>query len=248
MGACVIPIVFFQDYLTISFYAEHKEMISDIRETKQEIQAERARVNRFNGRLKAQQGSLDQLGLTETEAVDYLLMVSREEEERRMVADLLLSSTSPTASDATPTNSTSHFHASTQVDALDGIFVLDGVDAPPTSDINEVRLNGTPWSAQSDSSNSPSAASSLDDPSEFPNITSSSVHTQPICLAGSWSRGSPISSWDSPKAPTVASSVSGNSLRSRLSDISQSRHDEEDEELKYVLELSLAEARSRDEA
>ena len=55
-----------------------------------ELEYERAHTQRIHGREREQRSTLDALGLSELEAVEYVLMLSREEEEarrQRMVVD-----------------------------------------------------------------------------------------------------------------------------------------------------------------
>lgn len=252
--ALALPLSFFH-LLTSPSYIEQMELLSDIKETKQDIEAERARVNRANGRIRAEQTSLDDLGLTEAEAIDYLLMLSREEEEerRRLVSDVALSSSLSSSSSASAPLSTLSCS-----DNLDALFVMDGehLTSPnATADSGRRSCNAT-WSALSDdtSSDSGSPASSLDDSSEFPSIGSASSNacvrrqTEPVRLAGSWSQGSLVRSrqQQSPNESPAPPSSMRSSIQSQLLTTRQTR-DEEDEEMRFILELSLAEARSRGE-
>ena len=58
-------------------------MYKDIAESYRELEYERAHSQRVYGREREQRSTLDMLGLSELEAVEYVLMLSREEEEAR---------------------------------------------------------------------------------------------------------------------------------------------------------------------
>ncbi|KAH9936907.1 hypothetical protein B0H21DRAFT_758368 [Amylocystis lapponica] len=59
------------------------EMYRDVMESRRELEEEKAYSSRIIGREKEQRSTLENLGLNEVEAVEYVLMVSRDEEERR---------------------------------------------------------------------------------------------------------------------------------------------------------------------
>ncbi|KAH7882706.1 WD40-repeat-containing domain protein [Phlebopus sp. FC_14] len=59
------------------------EMYKDIAESRRQLEYETARTQRVLGREREQRSTLESLGLSEQEAVEYILMLSREEEERR---------------------------------------------------------------------------------------------------------------------------------------------------------------------
>lgn len=59
------------------------ELYRDINESRQELNDEQTHVRRAFGREKEQRSTLDNLGLDEVEAVEYVLMLSRDEEEAR---------------------------------------------------------------------------------------------------------------------------------------------------------------------
>ena len=62
---------------------EQIEMYRDIAESKRELAEEQTYTRRAFGREKEQLSSLAHLGLSEVEAVEYVLMLSRDEEEAR---------------------------------------------------------------------------------------------------------------------------------------------------------------------
>ncbi|KIJ13712.1 hypothetical protein PAXINDRAFT_181240 [Paxillus involutus ATCC 200175] len=61
------------------------EMHKDIAESFGELEYERAHVQRIYGREREHRSTLDSLGLSELEAVEYVLMLSRQEEEERQL-------------------------------------------------------------------------------------------------------------------------------------------------------------------
>jgi hypothetical protein len=110
--------------------AEQYEMHKDIAESFGELEYERAHVQRIYGREREHRSTLDSLGLSELEAVEYVLMLSRQEEEERQLRmareegvfegdfdDLRGTSTSsqsqlsiPLSSHASSSSSTCHSH------------------------------------------------------------------------------------------------------------------------------------------
>ncbi|KAI0075218.1 hypothetical protein K474DRAFT_1685411 [Panus rudis PR-1116 ss-1] len=62
------------------------EMYRDIAESRKELEDEQAYTRQAFGREREQHSTLEHLGLSEVEAVEYVLMLSREEEERRRQA------------------------------------------------------------------------------------------------------------------------------------------------------------------
>ncbi|KAF8834663.1 hypothetical protein BDN67DRAFT_914521 [Paxillus ammoniavirescens] len=61
------------------------EMHKDIAESFGELEYERAHVQRIYGREREHRSTLDSLGLSELEAVEYVLILSRQEEEERQL-------------------------------------------------------------------------------------------------------------------------------------------------------------------
>lgn len=66
---------------------EQLEMQQAILESKKLLKEESEHVQRVYGRERGQRAKLDKLGLDETEAVEYLMMLSRDEAAERGVAD-----------------------------------------------------------------------------------------------------------------------------------------------------------------
>lgn len=63
-------------------------MSRDIAESRKELDYEQSYVRRTFGRQREQQSTLEHLGLSEKEAVEYVLMLSRDEEEARRQSQL----------------------------------------------------------------------------------------------------------------------------------------------------------------
>lgn len=74
-----------------SFLSDQLELHRDITESRQELNDEQAYVRRAYGREKEQRSILDNLGLDEIEAVEYVLMLSRDEEEARSTGQFSVS-------------------------------------------------------------------------------------------------------------------------------------------------------------
>ncbi|KAK7677838.1 hypothetical protein QCA50_019150 [Cerrena zonata] len=64
-------------------WQQQMEMFRDINESRQELEREQAHTRRAFGREREQHSTLSHLGLSEVEAVEYVLMLSRDEEESR---------------------------------------------------------------------------------------------------------------------------------------------------------------------
>ncbi|KAF8524331.1 WD40-repeat-containing domain protein [Hysterangium stoloniferum] len=251
----------------INKWQQQIELKSDIRESKLAIADERAHEKRVNGRARAERAMLDRLGLDETEAVAYLLMLSREEEERRVAAGGDLDSEGifvfddpemdavardfATLSAVAGQSSSSPSNIHPRIDLSPPLrpITVSGTTGRASSMPLAIRRTSLGTASLSPASTPASSISiSLDDPDVFPTISPigslspglSSMSGTPSRaiphLAGSWSRGSPSIA----SSPASAASFSQGRIRTR--------GEEEDEELRYVLELSLAEARSRGEA
>ena len=68
-------------------FEEQYELRKDISDSFEELEYEREYTRRALGREQEQRSMLDKLGLSEVEAVQYLLMISRDEESRRRTVD-----------------------------------------------------------------------------------------------------------------------------------------------------------------
>ena len=226
---------------------EQVDMCRDISESQQEIEEEQSRKRAAYGRERDQLGSLEVLGLNEQEALEYVLMLSRDEEEQR----------------DPPSESPSIPPAFTQ-------------SRPPPHSSN-VKVQTSPrvkrevWSAGvAGSSESPemagsmSTGSDLSDGKEFPTVNESvSSHGSGVDRIATPvnprpSSGSPPSAWSTPlKIPskstaspervavTVSVPPSVNTMASKREEWKGRRtthmESQEDRDLKLALELSLVE-------
>lgn len=217
-------------------------MYRDISESKREIEEEQGWKRAAHSREKDHLGSLEALGLNEQEALEYVLMLSRDEGERRDPAsEIPLIPPSFTRSLPIPSSS------STQVQASP----LANVDASLGSP--EMTPSISTGSDLSDEKESPAANESVSSRGGGVNGTTTPVKSQR-------SSGSPPSAWNtplktSPKPGTasprrVAAAVSvSHSTSSPTPGTTERKHrsaareeNEEDRDLKLAIELSLAEA------
>jgi hypothetical protein len=67
----------------LTYHSEQFDLKRDIRESTVDLEHEQAYVKRMYGREREQRSALGGLGLNEQEAVDYVLQLSRDEEEER---------------------------------------------------------------------------------------------------------------------------------------------------------------------
>lgn len=226
---------------------EQVDMYRDISESKREIEEEQNRKRAAYDREKDQLGSLEVLGLNEQEALEYVLMLSRDEEERQGPSSGI-SPTPPTFTRSQPPPSSSNVK----------------VQASP-------RAKREAWSAGIvGSSGSPkmersmSTGSDLSDEKEFPTV-SESVSSRGSGVDGIATpvklqrpSGSPPGAWGAPLkmsskpgtaspkratatvsiSPSTSNSASGNG-EGRPTAYEESQ---EDRDLKLAIELSLAEA------
>lgn len=266
-------------YLTLPI--EQIELNDDIRESERLLEDERKHAQRVNSRARAQQLVLNQLGLTEAEAVEYLMMLSREDEQYKFSEPPISQAPSGLIRDAADHAE----HGGGDHDEAESIFTFDDSNqcrlspspspqhhsiAPsssrlmtralwPNSNVNVQLSNSLPPDLNSGFAPSlaaPSAsysingsvpstpASSFDDHEIFPSASSSwaSKSVSSVHFAGSRSRGCPSIVGSTPSPPASSSSILSLNASSKASST-----DAEDEELNYVLQLSLAEARSRGE-
>jgi hypothetical protein len=289
--------VFVSSYLTT--FAERYDLHKDINESRRELEHEKAYTQRTMRRRREQHSTLNKLGLSEVEAVEYALMLSREEEEHRRFSPAIdegvfprdsedeivlpiASSSLPTHGFPSPStnqssSSLSDHHSRTYPRAarpvtnekvqVSPVFVPEPMEAGVT--ISPLRISTSlpgsstvtlPVIVPSGSSSHehfPLISSSLSSSSgRF--IASSPEHARsawntPLRSAPSPSP-SPSSHGSSPHVDTPTLGRSSVSLSSASIDVhygqSEEEHlgpDEMDDDLKFVIELSLAEARSRGE-
>ncbi|KAL6307349.1 WD40-repeat-containing domain protein [Sparassis latifolia] len=289
----------------VAKWHQQVEMYRDIAESCRDIEEEQSYTRRAFGREREQRSTLNNLGLSEVEAVEYVLMLSRDEEERRRQATPLSSSSLPQAdegvfladfddpseaSSGAPSRASSFStHSHTY-----GISYSSGrsLRVAPSLSNHKVqlspRMRAEPIEAGfsvSPISRSYSALStSLQDRVQPPS-TSDSEHFPPMSCtpsstgtsvpstpgtSGSWAvhrsvSGSPASTrsaWSTPMHTTRSASgatspgygslamggaANGTDGCQRVSAY-QVDANREEEDLRFAIELSLAEARSRSES
>ena len=283
---------------------EQIELFRDIKESRKELDNEQAHTRQVFGREREQQSTLAHLGLSEVEAVEYVLMLSRDEEESRKRAQETeqpidegvffddfddvraplfevgssrgISShhsvprTNGHASPATG-RSTPSGHLSVQASPSNRkVYVSPRLRPEPMEAGTSASPGNSLARSYSSGSGSGSGSGSALTPDEFPSMSSTPTHRS-LSIAGSvgsaWN--SPLRALDfTPSSPPSVSGRSGASsptgqigpsfaslgLSTNGSDngntrsLTRSEIDErEAEDLKYAIELSLAEARSRGE-
>lgn len=228
------------------FIAEQVDMYRDISESQIEIKEEQSRKRAAYRREKDQLGSLEVLGLNEQEALEYVLMLSRDEEERRSENP----PTPPSFTQSRPLPSSSNVKVQTST-----------------------RAKREAWSAGlAGSSGSPemarsmSTGSDLSDEREFPTVSESvssrgsGVNGIVTPVKSQQSSGSPPSAWSAPlkmsSKPSTASPKRVTAITSMPPSTSTPApgrgewedspnvygESQEDRDLKLAIELSLAEA------
>lgn len=280
-------------------------MYKDISESRRELEEERKHSQRAFGREREQMSTLAHLGLSEMEAVEYVLMLSRDEEEVRcqprdlaessrtafrddegvFIADFddvptpMATRSSMFGSEASsaPSSRASSFsaHSSPNSDGIQPARTFPRV--APSSSNHKIqvspRLRPEPMEAgpitlplparrvsQTAAASGPPPASDLE---HFPAVvsrasSSASASGSSASLAGS-APGSPQSirsAWSTPlrsarssEVPSPSPVVVGSPARALTSAarMGPSHAEEDDADLRFALELSLAEARSRGE-
>jgi hypothetical protein len=211
-------------------FAEQVDMYRDISESKREIEEEQSWKRAAYGREKDHLGSLEVLGLNEQEALEYVLMLSRDEEGRD------------------PTSEHSSIPPSSNTQVRDSPRAK--LEARPAG------VAGSPGSPEMVSS--VSTGSDLSDEKEFPAV-GESVSSRGSGISGiatplkpQRSNGSPPSAWNSRlKTPCKTGNPSSNRATATVlsprstewgNRSTASEENEEDEDLKLAIELSLAEA------
>ncbi|KAF9028418.1 hypothetical protein BDZ89DRAFT_1160276 [Hymenopellis radicata] len=180
------------------------ELKNSINESLHLMKHEQEYNRRAHSRARRQNANLEELGLSEAEAIDYLLMVSRDEALERE-------------------GQSSH-------QTEDGIFDLDFDGAPSSS--RSSHSSNSEYSTSQASGTPPehldALVSSLHSESHFPAIPRSLSTNSP---ASAWSRGG--SSWG---GRSTGTSISGSTGIAALSGRQQ-----EEEDLRLAIELSLRE-------
>ncbi|KDQ12153.1 hypothetical protein BOTBODRAFT_146867 [Botryobasidium botryosum FD-172 SS1] len=267
----------------MSKWHQQIQIKNDIRESRIEIEQERRAVQRSYAREHAQMATLGELGLDEGEALEYALMLSREEEEARVGDDSMTWFTPPPSASASSSGFSSSQPSSPGFGRGDEDADVDARGMTPDSysptPIPSPRTRGDPIrsASASDSQNpafppiSPSPRKSVPQSPKsgsWSSIVQSlmpSSSSTPARSAAERAVDNPSSSGSPPwtassaaaMAPSGGSSLLAASLArhnvsatSSSASLSQGRRRgarDEDEELQFVLALSLAEARSRGE-
>ena len=280
----------------LTAYPEQVEMYRDIAESRRELEYEQAHTRRVFGREREQQRTLHNLGLSEVEAVEYVLMLSRDEEEVRRQRELEhlrddgVFAGSFDEDFQTPISSSSNFLDRPAANE----FTYNGRTYPrPLNPISNNRLHVSPrlrpepmeagssgsptsFSLSSSLSSSRSGSSSQlarpdhHDPSHFPSMSSTptrrSISGSPESSRSAWSTPLRMARSEGPSSPrgggsllsSPAARASGISLLSAQLERAQitgghavgpatSLQSDEDADLRFAIELSIAEARSRGE-
>jgi len=228
---------------------EQVDMYRDISESQREIEEEQSRKRAAYGREKDQLGSLEVLGLNEQEALEYVLMLSRDEEERRDPSSEN-PPTPPFFTQSRPLSSSSNVKVQTL----------------PRAKREALSAGIAGSSGSPEMGRSMSAGSNLSDETEFPTVSESvssrgsSVNSIGTPVKSQRLSGSPPSAWNTPlkmsSKPGTASPkrVTATIPMSPSTSTSASRRGEwgdrpdvcdesqEDRDLKLAIELSLAEA------
>ncbi|KAI0087691.1 hypothetical protein BDY19DRAFT_994593 [Irpex rosettiformis] len=282
------------------------EMYKDIVESQRTYERETAHARRAFGREREQNTTLASLGLSEVEAVEYVLMLSRDEEERRRAAEIedggfagefdedidAQTGHSARTGVSAPTNvdgggSSGRYVSRTPPSFVDAVHanrvqVSPRVRPEPVEagvsfgggisrSISSISSSSSTWSG--------SLGRSVEDENEFPRMASTPTRLSvsgSLESSSSGSRGG--SAWSTPlrmtmaRTGSIASSPSSSSPISRTAssgNMETSREleglfgrmdvgsgssaeaeegsDELDNDLRFAIELSLAEARSRGE-
>ena len=223
------------------------DIYRDISESQLEIKEEQSQKRAAYDREKDQLGSLEVLGLNEQEALEYVLMLSRDEEERRDPSEN--PPTPPSFTQSRPLPSSSNVKIQTSPRAKTEAWAA-GIAGS----------SGSPEMARSIS-----ASSDLSDEREFPAVgesvssRGSSVNGIATPVKPQRSSGSPPSAWSTPLkmsskpgtaspkrvSATVSMSPSTSTLASRRGERegwpNAQDENQEDRDLKLAIELSLAE-------
>ena len=227
---------------------EQVDMYRDISESQREIE-EQSRERAVYGREKDQLGSLEVLGLNEQEALEYVLMLSRDEEERRDPSSGN-PSTPPFFTQSRPLSSSSNVKVQTS----------------PRAKREALSAGISGSSGSPEMGRSVSAGSDLSDEREFPTVSESvssrgsSINSIGTPVKSQQLSGSPPSAWSTPlkmsskpgtaspkrATATIPISPSTSTSASRRGGW-EDRPDmygesQEDRDLKLAIELSLAEA------
>ncbi len=273
-------------------------MYRDIAESRRDLEYEQAHTRRVFGREKAQLSSLESLGLSEVEAVEYVLMLSRDEEEARRrqtvfnLDDGVFSGSfdedlqTPVATPAgfiesypaTPShnhrfNGRSNLHIPLSQSPSSSRIQISPRPRPEPMEAGGSPSFGPRSFSSSSSLSSPRTGSdngqppSIEDPSQFPSMSSTPTHRSsgsPESYRSAWSTPLRTTRSEGPSSPRGMHSLASSPnvrdtgmslLAARFAHASlnnpvnpftmETPAVDEDEELRFAIELSLAEARSR---
>lgn len=249
-------------------------MYETIKESKRDLEDEKQDTQRAFGREREQMNQLQMLGLSEVEAVEYLLMVSRDEEERRMGSPSNAVEENGVFEEdfegvQNPSPLSSSFSGSSRRSSGSSAYhgSTPGWHSPRMSPSNSnakimvsARVRTEPLEAGTSASASPpnrlveerNSLPLLDDVSSFPAVTGATAPGTSRSWPGRASSGSAQSiksAWTTPiKFPARAGHVSlaEDAGPSRSAPrVPAALKEEVDEDLELAIALSLAEAKSR---
>lgn len=268
--------------------AEQYEISREITESRRELEYEQSHTRRVYTREREQNSTLEHLGLSEVEAVEYVLMLSRDQEEQRRLAELQAEHEEVLLGEfdedvRTPMTHRPSFFDTPPPSVTPPRYGLtpSAPYTPSSGSSSKIQISprtrpepmeagfaaSSPLSLSSSLSSSrgvsrtPSHAPSPHDADHFPSMgstpTRASVASSPQSVRSAWS--TPLRSARSsegPSSPRVGpTSVASSPVAPRSPGVSllsakfaaALTEAEEDADLRFALELSLAEARSRGE-
>ncbi|KAI0339467.1 hypothetical protein BDW22DRAFT_1361512 [Trametopsis cervina] len=277
----------------VAKWHQQVELYRDIAESRHEMEDEQTYMRRAFGREREQQSTLENLGLSEVEAVEYVLMLSRDEEQRSQLQlpsgglpdgvfagefdeDIMTPVLTPSAflegSSKRSTQSPSMSPRWSTPRTPPSLVGTSKIQISPRLQPEPIEAglldNGTPRSLSLSSSYRNSNSSlSLEDQSQFPSMSPPvirpSVSGSPESVRSAWH--TPLRSSRSSEGPSspcgprsIASSPAARDdapvvslLTAQFAQTStnggERQLDDGDEDLRFAIELSLAEARSRGE-
>ncbi|KAG6865585.1 hypothetical protein C0991_001134 [Blastosporella zonata] len=282
-----------KDRIGIAKYLKQVELHETISESQNLLKQESEHMQMAHGRVREQYARLETMGLDEAEAVEYVLMISRDEALQRVSTQIPdmdegvfenfdFDDPVQHSINATASSSTARDCSGTRTPK--DTWSKPRVEPSPSNEkicispLLRAESMKTGW-GDNDHTQSPPESPPSSNEGHFPRMSASASPPAPMSHAWSASRSSisrtssrgsqgsvsaqPRSTPESPQSPrssawTVPLRSTGSSATSvsAASSVGSNRsmgmpvqEDEEmDEELKFVLELSLAEARSRGEA
>ncbi|KAJ7646978.1 WD40-repeat-containing domain protein [Roridomyces roridus] len=199
-----------------SKYHQQLEMNEEIVESRHLLQEESRYAQRAYGRAREQRAGLETLGLDEVEAVEYVLMLSREEAMER-----------------------ERQRPPIEEGVFEGDF--DEVPAPAASRLSPSPPSSAPSPTEALWAPSPPSPRSLPPPrvpAHFPAMSSSASSRASVSPRAK-------SAWSTPLGGRSPVPSPGTSFASSNSRVMPSANEDMDDDLRFAIELSLAEARSR---